>query len=83
MNKTIEVIKNHRSIRKYINKDVGINELKSILDAAQSMPTSINGQQLSIVVVKDESTRQKISEIAGNQPWIAAAPVFFSICNGF
>src|SRR5208337_1229414 len=44
--------------------------------AAHLAPTSINTQEVSIVVVKDEEHRKRISEIAGGQPWIAKAPVF-------
>lgn len=76
MNQTIKTIEDHRSIRQYTDKDIDKNELNAILEAAHSMPTSINGQQLSIIVVKDPVSKQKLSEFAGGQPWIAAAPVF-------
>ncbi|MBN2616883.1 MAG: NADPH-dependent oxidoreductase [Spirochaetales bacterium] len=76
MNQTITTIKNHRSIRQYKNKDIEPKDLNLILEAAHAMPTSIHGQQVSIVVVKDEDKRNKISDLAGGQPWIAAAPVF-------
>jgi len=76
MNQTIESIKNHRSIRKYLNKEIEQSLLDEILASARIMPTSINGQQVSIIVVREAERRRKISELAGNQPWIAAAPVF-------
>ncbi|MDC7239328.1 MAG: NADPH-dependent oxidoreductase [Spirochaetales bacterium] len=76
MNKTIETINNHRSIRQYTKQDVDEEQLTAILEAARSMPTSIHGQQLSIIVVKDSKRKQKISELAGNQVWVAQAPVF-------
>ena len=40
------------------------------------MPTSINGQQVSLVIVRDKATRSKLAELCGGQPWVAAAPVF-------
>src|ERR1035438_4751405 len=42
-------------------------------------PTSINSQQISLVVVRDAASRARIAEIAGGQPWIAQAPVFIAV----
>lgn len=82
MNETIETIKNHRSIREYLDKDVPAQMLQAILEAAQAMPTSINGQQLSIIVIKDKSKKAKIAELTV-QPWIAQAPVFLVFVADF
>lgn len=76
MNPTIQTITNHRSIRKYQDKAIDQGHLDAILAASRAMPTSINGQQVSVVVVQDAERRKAIAELAGNQPWIAAAPVF-------
>ncbi|MCT8975619.1 NADPH-dependent oxidoreductase [Clostridium sp. CX1] len=83
MNETIKIIQNHRSIRKYLDKDIPQEVLVDILKAAQSMPTSINGQQVSIIVVKDKSRKDVISELSGGQPWISAAPVFLVFVADF
>ncbi|MGX8796737.1 NADPH-dependent oxidoreductase [Fusibacter sp. JL298sf-3] len=71
-----EVMMNHKSIRKYKEEPVPQKDLKKILNAAIHGPTSINGQQFSILVVKDQAKKDKIAELAGGQPWIAQAPVF-------
>ena len=76
MNETIQTIMNHRSIRDYKIDDVEPAQLDAILNAAQTMPTSVNGQQVSVIVVRDIEKRRKIAELAGGQPWIAQAPVF-------
>jgi FMN reductase [NAD(P)H] len=83
MNETIKTIKNHRSIRNYLNKDVPDAILHEILEAAKSMPTSINGQQISIIVIKDQNKKQKIAKLAGDQPWISQAPVFLVFVADF
>ncbi|TDT72559.1 FMN reductase [NAD(P)H] [Hypnocyclicus thermotrophus] len=83
MNETIKTIKNHRSIREYLNKDIPKEHLDAILEAAQAMPTSINGQQVSVIVVKDKNTKEKIAELAGGQPYIAKAPVFLVFVADF
>lgn len=76
MNKVIETVMNHRSIRSYIDMPVDDDTLKLILDGAQAAPSSINGQQISIIVVRDVEKKAKIAELCGGQPWIAQAPVF-------
>jgi len=83
MNKTIEIIKNHRSIRNYLGKDVPDVMLQEILKAATSMPTSINGQQISIIVIKDKDKKATIAHLAGDQPWISQAPVFLVFVADF
>jgi len=83
MNKTIEIIKNHRSIRNYLDKDVSDVMLQEILQAAISMPTSINGQQISIIVIKDKDKKATIAKLAGDQPWISQAPVFLVFVADF
>jgi len=83
MNQTIETIKNHRSIRTYLDKDVSEEQLNEILNSVQAMPTSINGQQVSVIVIKNKDTKKKIAEIAGGQPWIEKAPVFLVFVADF
>ncbi len=77
MNETIRIMKNHRSIRSYLDKDVPDNIIDELIAAAQWAPTSANGQQISIIVVRDKDTRSKIAVMAGGQSWIAKAPLFF------
>lgn len=83
MNETISVMKSHRSIRKYKDQMIPDEVLESLIDAAQHAPNSINGQQSSIIVVKDKETKKKISEYAGGQPWIDECPVFLVFVMDF
>lgn len=83
MNSTIETLVAHRSIRNYTSEPVSPEHLDAILKASQAMPTSINGQQISIVVVQDAERRQKISELAAGNPWIAKAPLFLVFVADF
>ncbi len=76
MNQTIDIINNHKSRRSYLDKDIPDAMLTEILQASQNMPTSINGQQTSVIVIKNKETKNKIAELAGNQKWITEAPVF-------
>lgn len=83
MNDIVKSIQNHRSIRSYLDKDVSQEVLDEILISAQSMPSSINAQHTSVIVVRDTDKKAKISELAGGQPWIAQAPVFLVFVMDF
>ncbi len=76
MNNVVKTLMDHRSIRQYTREPVDENQLLQILQAAQAAPSSINGQQISLIVIKDQQKKEKIAELSGGQPWIAQAPVF-------
>ena len=76
MNQIYEIMSKHVSIRKYKKDMIKEEDLKKILECAQFAPSSINGQQWSIIVVKEKETRKKIATLTGGQKWIAEAPVF-------
>jgi FMN reductase [NAD(P)H] len=83
MNNTIETIKNHRSIRRYLDKDISNEIIDEIVKAAQAMPNSINGQQTSVIVVRDKEKREKLAELVGNQIYVKKAPVFLIFVMDF
>lgn len=83
MNRTIEIIKDHRSTRDYKADKIEESVINEIIVAAQAMPNSINGQQTSIIVVRDVKTKATIAEYAGGQAWIERAPVFLLFVTDF
>jgi len=83
MNKVIETIKNHRSIRQYLDKDIPNEIVDEIVRAAQAMPNSINGQQTSVIVITDKEKKEKLAELVGNQEYVAKAPVFLVFVMDF
>jgi len=83
MNKTIEVMKDHRCIRSYLDKEVPDAIIDELVAVAQAAPNSINGQQISLVIVRDKQTKKQIAEIAGGQAWIAQAPLFILVVADF
>jgi FMN reductase [NAD(P)H] len=76
MNETIKLIQDHRSIRSFLDKEVDDAVIDEILKSAQAMPNSINGQQTSVIVIRDKEVKKKIAQLTGNQTWIEEAPVF-------
>jgi FMN reductase [NAD(P)H] len=83
MNQTIEVMKNHRSIRSFLDKEIPNTIIDELVAAAQAAPNSINGQQISLVIVRDREKKRRIAEIAGGQTWIAHAPLFILFVADF
>ena len=79
MNQTIKQLLNRRSIRNFTGEPVKEDDLTLILQAAQQAPTSINGQQISLVVTRDKEKIKQIAEIAGGQPQVATADVFVTV----
>jgi FMN reductase [NAD(P)H] len=78
-NMTLKNLQSRKSIRDFTGEHVSEEDLKIILETAQRAPTSINGQQISLVYTKDKKTIEKISQIAGGQPQIAGADVFVTV----
>lgn len=83
MNETLQVLLAHRSYRDYTAEPVSATDLDTIVAAAHRAPTSHNAQHISLLVVRDAARRARIAEIAGGQPWIARAPVFFCVVMDF
>jgi FMN reductase [NAD(P)H] len=83
MNQTIEVMKNHRCIRSFEDKDITDAIIDELVSVAQAAPNSINGQQISLVIVRDKEKKRRIAEIAGGQTWIAQAPLLILFVADF
>lgn len=83
MNDTLKLMQAHHSSRSYTSEPVSDAMLDEIIYAAWRSPSSINAQEISLVVVRDAAKRARIAEIAGGQPWIAQAPVFITVIIDF
>lgn len=84
MNEIIKHLKNHRSVRKYDpNKDVNKEQVKAIIESAMAAPNWVNGQQVSIIEVRDPEKKATMAKAAGEQKWIEEAPVFLIFCMDF
>lgn len=83
MNQVIEQMKNRRSVRGFSGESVKDEDLKEILVAAQQAPSSVNGEQVSLVVIRDKDKIAKIAELAGGQPQVAGADIFILVTIDF
>ena len=83
MNPVLESLFKHRSIRKYQNKPLEDEKLGLIVKAAQAAPTWCNGEQVSIIVVKDQATKDKIKELCWGQTHVGTCAAFLVFCADF
>jgi len=70
----------HVSIRSFKQQDVSPEMLDQVLQAARRSPTSSNMQAYSIIVVRDQTVKSELSELAGGQRHVAECPVFLAFC---
>ena len=79
----MESLKNRRSIRKYSDRDVSPELLKSLLEEAERTPTMGNLQLYSVVVTRSKEMKAKLAPAHFNQPMITDAPVVLTFCADF
>ncbi len=84
MSDLMEIIKGRRSVRKYEEKDVPEDVLNKILESVKWSPSWANTQCWEVVVIKDNTIKQKLQEtIAPKNPAtkaITGAPVLLALC---
>jgi len=79
----MEVLLNHRSIRKYKDKPVDDGLLNEILTAGTRASTTGNMQVYSIVITRDQEMKEKLAPTHFNQPVFTNAPVSLTFCADF
>ena len=72
MNKVIDSMLAHRSIRSYTDRTVSDEDLNSIIRAVQAAKNWVNRELVSIIAVKNTDHRRRLAELCGNQVHIAA-----------
>lgn len=82
-NDTLDLFNGHRSERAFSDQPISDAVVDRVLKAGWLGPTSVNSQQVSVVVVRDPVRRARLAEIAGGQPWVAQAPVFLVVLVDF
>ena len=83
MNATIDLMKAHRSIRKFTDREVDDQTVTEIIGAAQCAATSHFVQAYTVIRVRDRRKRKAIAQLAGPQAWVEKAPVFLVFCADF
>lgn len=80
MNPTIELLKSHRSIRKFKADPIDQTTVETLVQAGQSAATSSFIQACTVIQVSQGARRDALAEMAGNQAYVSQAPVFLVFC---
>ncbi|TLF53025.1 oxygen-insensitive NADPH nitroreductase [Halomonas urmiana] len=80
MNPTIELLKSHRSIRKFTDQPVSCELLEELIRAGQAAATSSHVQAYSVIHVTNPTNRVTIAELAGGQAYVATCGAFLVFC---
>ena len=75
-----EAIIARRSTREFLDKPIPDSLIEELLQAARLAPSSGNSQNHIFGIVRDINTKQALAKAAGNQMWIASAPVVIACC---
>lgn len=80
MSSVIDLLKSHRSIRKFTDQKIEPELFEELLLAGQAAATSSFLQGSTIVRVRNDESRKKLAEMAGNQPYVESAAEFMVFC---
>lgn len=80
MNNILDFIGNHRSIRKFTEKQIDIELLKLLITKAQYASTSSFLQPYSVIRVNNKENRKKLSLLSGDQKYIESCSEFLVFC---
>ena len=80
MNEVIDLLKSHRSIRKFTEQKIPQETFLELIRAGQSAATSNHVQAYSIIHVTSPEKRAKIAELAGGQKYVETCSHFLVFC---
>ncbi len=83
MNEVIKQLSNRKSIRQFTGESISKENLELIIKTAQRCPTSVNGQQISLIYTRDKEKIKQIAQICGGQLQVETADVFMTIIVDF
>lgn len=83
MNSTIELLCNHRSIRKFTPEAIDEEKQEAILSAARASSSSSFLQCSTIIRITDQEMRASLAHLSGDQAHVQNAPEFWVFCADF
>lgn len=79
----VEAIKNRKSIRKFTDESIKKEDLEEIIEVARRAPSSVNGQQISLVYTTDKNIIEKIAHLSGGQAQIRDCSCFITLIGDY
>ncbi|MDD5281049.1 oxygen-insensitive NADPH nitroreductase [Acidithiobacillus sp.] len=80
MNDTLNVLKQHRSIRRFSRQPVEQTLVQEIVRSGQHAASSSHIQACTVIQISDPHLRDKIAHLAGDQEYIRSAGAFLVFC---
>jgi nitroreductase len=79
----LDLLNQHRTIRKYTNKKIAPELLNQLLETACRASNTGNMQAYSVVVTTDSDIKQQLAPAHFNQPMVMQAPMVLTFCADF
>ncbi|MDX9882881.1 MAG: nitroreductase family protein [Prolixibacteraceae bacterium] len=76
----MELLLNHKTIRKYQRRDISQEDLDTILECGIRASNTGNMQLYSVVVTREQENKEKLAPLHFNQPMVKQAPVVLTVC---
>ncbi len=80
MSAVIELLKSHRSIRKFTTQPIDEDLFQQLVAAGQAAATSSFLQGSTLIRVRNAESRAELAKLAGNQPYVESAAEFLVCC---
>ena len=77
----LEMMASRRCHRSWTERAVSAELVELLVACALSAPSKSDLQQVDIIDVRDQESRDAIAELIPSMPWIASAPVFLVVCG--
>jgi nitroreductase len=75
-----DTIRARRSVRKFTADPIPDADLNTIMEAARWAPSGDNNQPWSFGIITDTKQKTALAHAAGDQTWLAEAPVVVACC---
>jgi len=75
-----EVVENRHSVRAFKGKEIEKEKVQKLLQVANSAPSAGDLQAYQIFLVRDKSTKEKLTQAAYGQDFIDQAPINLVFC---
>ncbi|MBN1141821.1 MAG: nitroreductase family protein [Deltaproteobacteria bacterium] len=69
-----------RSVRAFLDRELPVDVLNRLLEAARLAPSAKNFQEWRFVVVRERAMRQQLAQAAKGQTFVGEAPVVLACC---
>mgnify|MGYP002515929490 CR=1 FL=1 len=79
----MDIIANHRSIRKYSKKEISNELIRELIEKAERTQTMGNLQLYSVIITRSAEMKKKLSPLHFNQPMVESAQAIITICADF